>query len=435
MNPPAIPVPTPTAQMPLMAGAKAKLLHSLNQGDSLYALSLHFGEVVDELKRMARPPTKTIMVFTMDPNQDWRMHCLLQAIPPKLLKSIISGTVAYDSAHTNIEDYGTVGPGVYVIGISVKRTRSNAEPGAWLSWAEIQQLISKLEEYIKAYEVLRDVAPASRTTAQRGSVGLATHVDMAFGGPRKAGRTATSLAFVEGDRDAEDVRIFIDNLKKRRPPNLTPANIHTPQHQSPLYVGCSDDVKTRLKGYTLQKRFSLNKLLALTLSVMQQMGLDPKMTKKVVLRTWEAGQLPVAEALVITLARSSFYMEGFNKAEGGGQPGKAPAKALLLGKHEVMLDTHFRGNLENSNEDLLTRAEFIESRSVIIQYVTEMEVAVNRLQQSAPGRGALVTMINAKKRELEGRLKAAQERHEQLAELHRIMVSIRDWQRGQSREE
>ncbi|KAJ3518718.1 hypothetical protein NM208_g14411 [Fusarium decemcellulare] len=93
--------------------------------------------------------------------------------------------------------------------------------------------------------------------------------------------------------------------------------------QSPLYVGCSNDLRERVLSSSRQLR-TRNRPLCLTVSVLKALNLEVEVVVRVVVRTWEPVQLSLAERLVATLAGSLLCWSGFNTTQAGATPGAAP---------------------------------------------------------------------------------------------------------------
>ncbi|KAJ3952325.1 hypothetical protein N0V92_011231 [Colletotrichum tropicale] len=383
-----------TPQIPLMTGNRAKMLQTLDQNKSLYSLSLHFEGIVEELEKLAKKPARTIIDFKIDSAANkWRMIHLLHAIPRDLLRSIICGTLAYDSTNARVEEYSKNGPGIYVIGIcinrnTVNRTIPNAPAGSFLKWDEIAVLITHLEGYIEAYEIYQ--SKRLRSQDDRELVRIAIAIDRTYKRSLNLSGHERTL-YIENDGQAENVKALIRGFKERMPASTATRDRETAQHQSPLYVGCSDHVDSRLTRYNLSTDLSgINKLLALTVSVINFMGLSPKLVRKVALRTWEPDQLAAAEKLVIALARSSCHMDRFNVAEGGGKQSTNDLAVLERGKEEVMQEGHYCKSMKASLEDMNERVAFLENRAEINHSIPALQDMIKVMNLKRDQRTAII---------------------------------------------
>lgn len=421
---------TPTVEMPLMTGIRAEMLQTMDSRRSLYSLSLHFGSIIKELESLAREPSRTIVEFKIDSSANkWRMIHILHAIPRVLLRSIICGTVAYD-AHKGRVEYSRGGPGIYVIGIYINRDTSKTPAGSFLTWREMAVLIRHLENYIEAYEIIK--SKRVRSQDDRGKVRVASNIDKAYQKSLPYGATEKTL-FIDSDVQAENVRALVRGLKERKP--ATTQDRDTAQHQSPLYVGCSDNVEARLASYNLQKGVSgINKLLALTVSVIKFMGLIPMLIRRVALRTWEPKQLAPAEKLVIALARSSCHMDRFNVAEGGGKVSADRLAVLERGKEEVMREGHYRRNLKASLEDMTERIAFVENQTEIRDSIPEMQRIIKNMEKDEDQRSRLLNLDVAHaervQQELDEELDRITKRNELLERMLKLSTLVRDAAKG-----
>ncbi|KAK1535345.1 hypothetical protein CPAR01_08887 [Colletotrichum paranaense] len=118
-------------------------------------------------------------------------------------------------------------------------------------------------------------------------------------------------------------------------------------------------------------------------------GLDPVLTRRVVLKTWLQEQFPVAERLVIVLVRSYVWHYGFNIVEGGANTDDMNRKKKSrTGTRGGIADTskvstmvrfsYMRESIEKSRED-------IEERSVLLQGLEECQSIRQDVESSATG--------------------------------------------------
>ncbi|TDZ13265.1 hypothetical protein C8035_v006661 [Colletotrichum spinosum] len=338
---------------------------TLDRGDSYYTLSLQFRKVAAEFSLKAPKLRRTIKQFELDPENQWMMIKLMHMVPRELLRSIIQGTVAYDdqpwtrpgaAGQGTLAEYSHDGPGIYVIALSV-----NNRNGEFLSWDEMQTFLEHLEGYIEAYEITATKQVNARSHGDRLKVNEAKSIEKQFRSPSQDG----PLFFISSDSGAASARLLLANFRRRAPLQL-PDDPQVPQFQSPLYVGCSDELSKRLDNYNLTHSLtSVNKLLGLTVSIMKAMQLDPVITKKVAFKTW----LPAAEILLVALAQSASFQDGFNIQDGGNKKGPATKQALA----QVMCATHFRDNIKHSLEDIETRKQYVANHQEMQGILEEIE--------------------------------------------------------------
>ncbi|OHE93779.1 hypothetical protein CORC01_10905 [Colletotrichum orchidophilum] len=80
-----------------------------------------------------------------------------------------------------------------------------------------------------------------------------------------------------------------NGLRRRQGQHPGPDLVKVPQHQNPLYIGCSTELSTRLKAYNVNGSLAnVNKPLAFLLSVLRHAGLEPELTQRIVVKVWNA---------------------------------------------------------------------------------------------------------------------------------------------------
>ncbi|KAI8173085.1 hypothetical protein K4K51_010333 [Colletotrichum sp. SAR 10_75] len=338
-EPPQYQPPVPTDRMPLMDGLRAKLVESLERGESLYMLSTHLPELVSELLELPKNLPRSVFNLLRDSETTgWVMVELLHVIPRNLLLSIVRGTVAYDSYMKKAPSYGVGGSGIYVIAIGIVRRQG------FLRWDEFQSLIQALEMYIRAYEI--EKKGGAEDDEEKETVRKAGLIDLSY---RK---TATSsLHWIANDDEAERMRMVVEGFRRRAPADQQPASQYTVQIQSPMYIGCSDDLKRRLDDYCFTRQLAnMNKPLALTL-IRHQLH-------------WAYAE---AEILLTTLARSYYHMDGFNVAEAGGKKGDENNSESTLAVNHVFGKKYLQENLDLSLKDIEDRRQFIKNTKGILE--------------------------------------------------------------------
>ncbi|KAH0441647.1 hypothetical protein CcaCcLH18_01907 [Colletotrichum camelliae] len=358
--------------MPLMDPLRESMLDALERDDSLYELSLCFPDLVNDLisANMPYPPHDTIRQLSNDHNADWTSLELLHVMPRRLLASIVRGTVAYDCENKGIRGYdqktdGSLDAGIYVIGIYLKNRDHK-----FLTYDEITTIIGEIEGYIDAYRICKSGSP--KNTGEEAKVQAAVDVDGAFDKSVVADvRSVRSLRFIKSDGGVEKMKCLVAGLRRRQRPLQDVADASIAQHQSPLYVECSTKLQQRLKNYSTTNRMdSINKPLALLMCALKKAGLEPEFTQRVVLKTWQPAQLPTAERLVIAMARSYLWQDGFNVAEGGGKSGNAHTTDAQV---DVMTRMSFMSeNVERTLQDIGDRARYLENFDAIRGAETEI---------------------------------------------------------------
>lgn len=317
------------------------LLDVLEKHDSLYQLSLEMPKLAKSLEALPLPRhfdiSSTLGAIAGDEDNDWKMATLLHSMDRSAIRAIIRGTVAFDTFNEEAkwleipgEAEGNV-PGVYVIGLS--RRDHN---GQFLNILETEKLIHGLQNYIDGYRALDrhrcrvqlQVATQGNLTPQdKERISWVFKVD-GFPGDVSPHGPIPEAKFVESDDDVTNIEALIKSLERRCDVTLDPTK-EIRQRQSPIYVGCSTNLRERASDDSLKDLSGLNKPLALTVNILSALDLPVNLTVQVALRIWESDQLPVAEQLVATLASSLVYQHGFNDTDAGGTAGSTVTASSL----------------------------------------------------------------------------------------------------------
>ncbi|KAK8050996.1 hypothetical protein PG993_002381 [Apiospora rasikravindrae] len=186
---------------------------------------------------------------------------LLYSIPKKLLSDVFLGKFSHqaklpedDPLSIDCGIYHRDGPGAYVVTIAVEGRK-----GAWLTGAELQMQIEKIDLYLKADEEQTDMIEYTRRIdryyCKDGCVApVYTAVDQARGKIEQFRRSLARLASL--------------------------AKAETPLVQAPCYVGCSSDAtRKRNEKHFPDTNWTRNKgnyTWWLTLSCMRDMVLEPE---------------------------------------------------------------------------------------------------------------------------------------------------------------
>ena len=347
-------------EMPMPGGNTQRRLLKALQQDSLYRLAREIPHLARELQGLAGFTTKrTVQALSSDSKNNWEAVMLLHSMPRSVLQAVIRGTVAHDTYSNAVEWYkepsendGKV-PGVYVVGL-----RRDGNSGKFLSAVETEALIRSLNDYAQGAAVLNRLTPPSSWTPA--ALALVQWVDRVDGQSQPNAIPSVTLA-----RDADAARqkkepftwptaLFAElvkdlalSFKKRLLPNLARADRMVRQIQSPLYVGCSTDLRSRMTKYQQShKPREINKPLRCLWAVLHVLGCPVSLTARVALLIWKPKQLTLAEQLVATLAQSLLPQTGFNATEAGGNDFKSnnqpSALVMTLAKQVVLGSEHMR---------------------------------------------------------------------------------------------
>ncbi|KAK1477174.1 hypothetical protein CCUS01_04992 [Colletotrichum cuscutae] len=284
---------------------------------------------------------------------------LLHAIPRKLLRSLIQGTLAFDTVNSrDAICYPAKGQGIYAIDVYIENRGGT-------------RVITELKDYIKAYRInLRTLHGQQAETAERMLFKKAYAFYDAFG------TSATDKTrLISNSADLFVANNLVKVLQRRQRAATDPRQFCVHQIQGIQYVGCSGDLGTRVPVYAANNALggkrtldptSINTPLILLLLAIKASGLVPKTVSRVILKAWEPGLLPIAERLVISLARSNYLQDGLNVAEGGGQRSKDGASTMRHMESEVLcVRPYFNPNIQLSVADLEQRRVFLDNLKAI----------------------------------------------------------------------
>ncbi|KAF5643341.1 hypothetical protein F25303_6279 [Fusarium sp. NRRL 25303] len=373
-----------TAEMPMPGNeAQIELIDAVSRSKSLYELYLRLPRLADDLEnnQVLKDNEFDIVntVRSLRRDASWPMCELLHSMSPKVIKSIIQGTVAYDSHPKQSEGRSLINsdfpcfetpvkgrdppiPGVYVIALYRQFT---GHRGEFLNIAEMKMLIEDMEEYVKGYRVHAKLRADIRAGIRRSesdlspddqlAVRLVRGVDFyAAHKPSTMSNTAPPL-FIKDDGDAAEIEALVRTYRAMCRPDLDPTE-QVRMKQSPLVKG-------------------INKPLGLTISIFRRQRVPVELAVKVVLRTWQSDQLPMAEQLIMTLAGSLVYQRGFNATEGGGTGYKTvgSGESLKTNMEYVMSRVGFiRDNFGNTVNELEARKRFLDALVEIDDELTEI---------------------------------------------------------------
>ncbi|KAH7010064.1 hypothetical protein EDB80DRAFT_839204 [Ilyonectria destructans] len=376
----------PTAEMPMPGGRQQKeLLDALNNHKSLYELSLELPKLAKslasntELQGQGFDVAATVAAIDNDKANCWAMLKLLHSMDPSVIRAIIQGTVAYDTHHGNAkwfktpEDTEGMIPGVYAVGLS----RVGCD-GKFLNIDETKKLVRGLEKYVDGFRILRN--HRVDVEAGRAQVGVMSPSDAELvewiakvdGHPVTVvpGCTLPKGNFIEEESEVPGIEALTFMfggcccLVSRDPTE------QIRQIQSPIYIGCSTDLKMRMSQYLDPALPRLNKPMSLTVSTLGALGLP----------VTEKDQLPLAEQLLTTLACSLVYQHGFNDTEAGGtDPSTIKYKSLDITRDMIMAHTDtMKTNLENTLDEMDRRVNFLETTHSLKAKLAELNADCDR---------------------------------------------------------
>lgn len=290
---------TPTAEMPMPGGKQQQeLLDALKNHESLYELSLELPKLAKSLasnttlQAQGFSVAATVAAIEKDKANRWARFKLLHGMDPSVIRAIIQGTVAYDTHHRNAKWFKTPGeiegriPGVYAVGLS----RVGCD-GKFLNIEETKRLVQGLEKYVEGHRILR--THRVDVEAGRAQVGVMSPSDVELvewvakvdSHPVAVvpGCTLPKGKFIEKESEVHSIEALISMFRSRCVVALDPTE-QIRQIQSPIYIGCSTDLKTRTSQYLRPTLSGLNKPMSLTVGTLGALGLSVTVRAQVAIR-------------------------------------------------------------------------------------------------------------------------------------------------------
>ncbi|RYP56434.1 hypothetical protein DL770_010829 [Monosporascus sp. CRB-9-2] len=415
------------AEMPLQGERTLTLFHALEDNDSYYELSLELSKLAKELAKYKKE--RVDKPRDLIENDRWHgrsMLIMLHTIPKTLLRSIILNTVAYDFLNRITAPplcYSADGPGTYVAAMSI-RSRN----GEFLCVVEIEDLIEGLRKYCKAYVRQKAHQGSPSTPEDKALDESAREVDAAFGS-RSSG-AKDRLRFIRSD-DAHQ-RVFVAHRELRGPLPASGTAGAVPSRVSeaePSDGGCSNQMDDRMPHHDPKGPSGLGPTTytwALTLCLIKsRLGLDPVVTVRPVVRTWENNLLATSEVLVTALAGSYVFQEGFNVIGAGGQAGDRPDNVLTDCKRYIFADRPFFGqNVNATQAELQRREKYVEDVDYIAEQ-TAKDPEDSLAQVKAELLSAEATKVRLEMARTEAEAKVEQLRERRIA-LHNQLDTLED---------
>ncbi|KAM0323768.1 hypothetical protein ACHAQA_008705, partial [Verticillium albo-atrum] len=391
-----------------------------------YRLWLEFDAMAREIRRLGKgrefKTLDTRFALLRDRQNGFAMLQLMLAIPSKMMASMMRQTIEYDyfgKPYPSIPDT----PGIYIVTVLIVERK-----GKFLSRLELQKLIQTVKVYDRFGPSLNEIVRARRGTP----------LDLRNVSQDLIGEYCADLFDNSDDDDglseeqfdevqaAFDLILRIDKRASVRYDTNTRGCLHVPpddeehgrerlelltamlerrlggakwdddldpededntvlQVQSPQYVGSANNLRIRTAAYSLSRDMSgLNKPLVMMLGALEELPLvQPALRTRVVVRTWTNEQLVPAEMLVITLARSLVWQDGFNREQGGGNVGKSltwagrsSCKAFVMA-----LTDDYGEHLEAELEAVKRRLQYVEDADAMVEATERLHLDVKAEQR------------------------------------------------------
>ncbi|KAH8170293.1 hypothetical protein LIA77_10837 [Sarocladium implicatum] len=295
-----------------------KLLDVLEE-EGLYSMILEVPTLADDVEQAhqagshMKNPGRTIETLRSEHTQGFRLTFLLAAMPPKVLRGILRGTIIYDldPSHptAKTDTYAPQNPGIYVAGVVIRGRK-----GEWLNQQETRELARNLERYARAW-LCQNTNNLVTVATARDDNNWQKKID-AIANTKKN----PNCVFIKSRNNYDHVLLLSKKLKARCNVGLDPTE-KVFQRQCPFYTGCADDIQTRARQYEKKSWRNVNKLLGLVCVTLTAMKLNAEIAVYPVLPVWDKGDLRLAERLVSALGRTLVTMDGYNATPCGDNTG------------------------------------------------------------------------------------------------------------------
>jgi hypothetical protein len=315
----ALPLPeAKSATLPAIDGIRLEMVRAINASGPTanYRLFTLFPSILSTSASYSNAAMKkTLETYERNRSQFLVLLCV---IPAPVRNSLVLGTLAHDLYDTK-PPYDASYPGVYAVGVAIK-----GRSGAFLNIDEIDEVVSSMHRYCQGWEAwdrhggdVSGISMFGRT--------LMRHI--AAVDEQYRGASGDHKPQFVGNKTIHDkAPVYIAQLTARadstRALDLTGK---VPQHQSPIYVGCSaEPIQTHMAQHHPRSGLkNSSPLLALTVSCIKHEfpHLEPETVAVPVMPTWAGQQLAVGEQLVTALASSMFYEGGLNIVQAGTHAG------------------------------------------------------------------------------------------------------------------
>ncbi|EWY87441.1 hypothetical protein FOYG_11641 [Fusarium oxysporum NRRL 32931] len=361
-----------SADMPMLWDeAHCRLIDSCVRNESLVELFLQLHKLADDLDgNQTMKANNFLLTSTVNAlrNFDWTMLELLHTMSVPVVRSIAKNTFAFDVHNRTITPFRIPSgkfdqetPGVYVVGLMMPY-----RGGQFLNIRELELLIHDMKLYAQGYEafVKHDGWKAAMTPGEDKARRIVKAVDNSSGA--QIDKDAGPL-FIEKDEELWRIKALIKTFEGMCDRNLDPSGtIYS--SQSPLYVGCSKNLKQRTQNYLKWSVKGINKPLGLTISILRKLNKPPEVTVGCVCRIIKKDQLSKAEQLVTTIAGSLVYQHGFNAVESGGTgPKSIPTDGGIKANIEYLICSTrvLFDNLKDSLQEVDLRARFLNDMAQV----------------------------------------------------------------------
>jgi hypothetical protein len=321
------------------------LLSILKDTECFFGLSLMIPELADSLGKQEGSSVSSTLKALRTVKLTRVLNILLHTIAPETMQSILAETVAYDFHPSRQSKPPTLGGdhgGTYVAALSIA-----GRQGRFLTRLEIGQLVDHLQRYVA------DCEHWCRSKRWTGAPGEAEHIKAvrAVDGSWMKGAKEDPVCGKSKTRCAK-IRKLVAMLRKRDDPALDPALDpagDTQQKQSPLMVGCSRHINSRVKHHHAMKRGPSQTTYTWALMqacIVRCLDLEVEVHTIPAVIAFDSKHLELSEILMTTLCRSLVSQLGYNVMQAGTQ--KAVKLDFTWGEHLIMHQPWFKENLDRT---------------------------------------------------------------------------------------
>lgn len=421
-----------TVEMPMMNKMRSMMLQILDSHASFFEFVRFFPEVVKDLqaymdKRVSTDSKLTLRRTIEDFQTKTReMERLTHHVSPRLLRSIIQGTVAFDKEQRKLQPSDSynedTASGTYVVSVAIRGRK-----GAFLNPNELSDLSELLEKYANAGEEYlkgdKKWDPLDATNEALRQFVRRVEGRFCEVGADKAPKFAST------SNEITSLRLLANNMRFRSVEGLKmdPTG-QTHQIQAPLMVGCTfKSFSERLKAHDPNPKPQPANLSSTThtwgilICALKDMGLSPKVVKLPALAYYNSEDLHLSERLLSTLGQSYVFQGGLNVIQAGSHKGDPlPVERVQSLKVAVFKE---RSLLKANLDRTCNRMQFFSNRATMQRHHTKYF----RRQVLDSAMAALETSVSkaesAKDRYLEAK-KSVVERDQKMGKRNKEMKVI-----------
>ncbi|ATZ53989.1 hypothetical protein BCIN_10g00180 [Botrytis cinerea B05.10] len=412
----------PTAEVPILNPRRRRMLHALFDGSrqdfmmNLYKIAEEDLAVPQGNQRYSKRGFLTTMIEDRD-SGELDMLKLLLTMSTDVLESLILNTIG--SKFQLDPEFRKHFSKMENSGIYLNTVMSGAVPGKGLNGREWAVVTAMMSRYIRSRGV---IITNNSTAAQRDDADEASSIDNAFGSrpPLDIRNNESYRGHRNWLNSGQTTETFRRNLTQRSNLALDPTQ-RVRQTQSPIEVGLSHDMATRIKCHHPESGLrNTVKTWGLFLSCLSVAEMEFTVVSIPVLKVWNRSLIGKAEILITFLAGSSFDEGGFNAAPPGGTKSLSVPESLPNNKQEIFTENDtFSENLKVGEEDLSekqkslsilkdfdfdlmqteldeSKAKFEETRAARYQQKRDIRKATGKIEELGVAGMAMITEASSR---------------------------------------